>query len=325
VHCLLTFAPAIRNYPCDNQITAFFGSQSLDEVGVQAFQNQLYLCMMSQTLWMKGQIESIRYTNSFGTLIWQLNENWPTGGWGCVEYGSREKQNQQVIGGRWKPLIYLLLRDLFQDVVVACGEGGRCYARNDGPDEVDVFVSLEAWSFNQAKSLNQIEWYPHLKPGRSTGHFILPASFRDNADAVLIDVREGNEPNGLRTSAFLWNSPRNIHALSHVAHISIRIRRGDDGTVALEVSSDALALYVWLSTIAVGQFSDNAFHLRPGQRKIVRFEKVPGHEASFDIDQFDRTLRVEHLGSHRNQRVNESLPLSSAGQGRATINTLGSS
>ena len=54
---------------------------------------------------LKQDIEKHRSQNHFGLLVWQLNEIWPTGGWGSLEYGSRRAG--QVIGGRWKPLHYL--------------------------------------------------------------------------------------------------------------------------------------------------------------------------------------------------------------------------
>lgn len=61
---------AQRNYPCDSHIMSYFGNQcSLDEVGVRAFQAQLYLCLMGQTLWMKGEIEKRRSQNLFGFLV----------------------------------------------------------------------------------------------------------------------------------------------------------------------------------------------------------------------------------------------------------------
>jgi len=35
----------------------------------------------------KSNIENRRSENEFGTVIWQLGEIWPTGGWGSLEYG----------------------------------------------------------------------------------------------------------------------------------------------------------------------------------------------------------------------------------------------
>jgi hypothetical protein len=60
-----------RNYPCDSHIQAYFGYDelSLSKVGKVAFQKQLYLCLISQTLWMKGEIESRRSRNMYGNLV----------------------------------------------------------------------------------------------------------------------------------------------------------------------------------------------------------------------------------------------------------------
>jgi beta-mannosidase len=72
---------AQRNYPCDNVVLTYFPAEDLDAVGQSAFQRQLWLCMLGQALELKGDIETRRARNSWGTLLWQLNEIWPTGGW----------------------------------------------------------------------------------------------------------------------------------------------------------------------------------------------------------------------------------------------------
>jgi beta-mannosidase len=123
--CNETHPMAARNYLCDNRIQAFFGNIYLDSVGRRSFEQQLFQCMMAQTLWMKGQIEIVRSSKTFGTLIWQLNENWPTGGWGTIEYGPSRILTGQLVGGRWKPLMNLLRQFLFRDVFAACGRGDR--------------------------------------------------------------------------------------------------------------------------------------------------------------------------------------------------------
>lgn len=144
---------AQRNYPCDSHIEHFFGVSDLSKKGEDAFKEQLYKCMISQMLWMKGRIENIRNRNIFGSLIWQLNENWPTGGWGLVEYGSETNIRGQVVGGRWKPLMHLLRRVLFQDVMAACGKDGKCFIRNDGMEEFKGHVKVESWSKNSVENL----------------------------------------------------------------------------------------------------------------------------------------------------------------------------
>lgn len=121
---------AERNYPCDSLIEAYFGPNlSLDSVGEAKFRAQLYLCMLAQALDIKASVEKFRSGNRFGILTWQLNEIWPTGGWGSLEYGSN--MQGQVLGGRWKILHHWFAEMLYKDSMVACGKEDKCYFRMD--------------------------------------------------------------------------------------------------------------------------------------------------------------------------------------------------
>jgi hypothetical protein len=91
-------------------------------------------------------------------------------------------------------------------------------------------------------------------------------------------------------TAYLWEAPKHFPEQRFLLNIEIR---GSGPSVSLEVNSDYLALYVVLSTAVPGHFSDNAFHVRPGDRKVVVFE--PFYQ--LDLDLFTRTLRAQHLGS----------------------------
>eukprot|EP00041_Stephanoeca_diplocostata_P018439 m.386275 g.386275 ORF g.386275 m.386275 type:complete len:512 (+) comp21014_c0_seq6:294-1829(+) len=111
-----------RNYPCDSMISVYFGKKGMAAVnatGPAAFQQQLFQCMIGQALVTKQNIETTRSCNRFGTLVWQLNEIWPTGGWGSIEYGNPRFKNQ-VIGGRWKPLQHWYRASLYADVMASC-------------------------------------------------------------------------------------------------------------------------------------------------------------------------------------------------------------
>ena len=137
---------AERNYPCDSIIESNFHIDKANfyKVGTHSLQRQLYFCMISQALIMKSEIEYQRSQNIFGSLIWQLNENWPTGGWGCLEYGSTTVG--QVLGGRWKPIMYFLSQHLFRDVIIACGADNLCYCKNDGILSVKGTIMIEKHS-----------------------------------------------------------------------------------------------------------------------------------------------------------------------------------
>ena len=118
-----------RNYGCDGQIRLYWGNHTavdLAATGAAAFKGQLYQCMLSQALHMKGDIETRRAQNQLGLLVWQLNEIWPTGGWGSLEYGTVGHTPGQVLGGRWKPLQFMFKQSVFADTMASCdGAGAR--------------------------------------------------------------------------------------------------------------------------------------------------------------------------------------------------------
>jgi len=67
-----------------------------------------------------------------------------------------------------------------------------------------------------------------------------------------------------------------------------------NGEVPITITSDAPALFISLTTLASGRFSDNSFNiLSPGSRTITF---VPFDD--FDYDQLVTTLRIEHLGQY---------------------------
>lgn len=70
---------AERNYGCDGAIHLFFGNRTtvdLDATGELAFKGQLYQCQLVQAVALKQIYEARRTQNSFGHLVWMLNEIW---------------------------------------------------------------------------------------------------------------------------------------------------------------------------------------------------------------------------------------------------------
>ena len=66
-----------------------------------------------------------------------------------------------------------------------------------------------------------------------------------------------------------------------------------DGTVPITLTSDAVALYVTLTTLAQGRFSTNAMTLRPGSTTV---SFLPF--GALDRALLTSSLRVEHVKSY---------------------------
>jgi beta-mannosidase len=158
----------------DNLSTVFFGEaarQQLNMTGEQAFKAQLYWSMIGQALVIKQNIELTRSINRFGTLVWQLNEIWPTGGWGSIEYGNPRFEGQSL-GGRWKPLQYWFKSSIFADVMATCGRGGLCYVKNDSPRPFQGRLTFAVTELSTAETRTALDVNVSLPAGAGAMEWI---------------------------------------------------------------------------------------------------------------------------------------------------------
>ena len=329
---------AERNYPCDPFILVYFGGTQadLDAVGEAAFKRQLYLCQLAQALEMSGDIASRRGQNQFGTLVWQLNEIWPTGGWGSLEYGTTSEMapgvpwtKGQVLGGRWRPLHYFYESHLFADVFATCGASAKeegsevlwvhsCYCKNDGITSQSVTVVITGIDLQEKKSENEsgVNAAPKVQrvpltlsagPG-AVAYFELTTSLfaLDDTHVIQIEVVESAaaaEGAGagagagavLSSHIALHMPPVNLTLAPATITMAVGAVSSADGSVPITLTSDATAMYVYLTTAASGRFDANAILLRPGASgaRVVRF--LPFGDAPVDLALLKATLREEHV------------------------------
>lgn len=289
---------AERNYPCDSIIQVYFGKQDLGATGAWDFKRQLYMCMLGQALRMKGDIETRRGRNQLGLLVWQLNEIWPTGGWGSLEYGTAAPG--QVMGGRWKPLHYWYRDSLFADVIATCGVWGLCYVRNDGPLPFTGRVRLLAVDMlSSAAPTEAASIDISLAAGPGSVHW-----FELEAAAMKLD---GNRTVILATvmhttgavasqHVVLYAPPKDLKMLPAEVACDLAEQPNADRSIDVYVTARAPALFVTLTTLAQGRFSENAFLAGvPGWgRKVVQF--VPF--GKLDIQLLRQSLRVEDVSMY---------------------------
>jgi len=289
-----------RNYPCDNVILEYFGNQNENLTGTLPFQKQLYQCMMGQALEMKSNIENRRSGNAFGTVIWQLGEIWPTGGWGSLEYATPVQG--QVLGGRWKPLHYFLMNSLFADVIATCGTNANCYIKNDGVAVFYGSVSISAINLQNGKVSQVYTNSLTLAPGAgvmtwfclsgtsscSTYETILSKYGCTTTTCVLNVVVYSNMTSAVISHHVLALAPPVNLTLSSTS-ISFAVAPNSLGGADITLTTTGgVAAYAVLTTLAHGRFSDNAMFLLPGST-VVQF--IPF--GSLQLSQLTSTLRVE--------------------------------
>lgn len=216
--------------------------------------------MLGQALNMKSNIETRRSMNEFGTLIWQLNEIWPTGGWGSLEYGT-PNQPGQVLGGRWKPLHYWLSASIYKDVMAACDGSGICYIKNDAISAFTGTVLVCAISTS----------------GTNTTLLYLPVSLEAGAGSIYwfqVDISAINfnstflslhvqstsgETISINTQPLV--PPKYMELVPTNVTFTVNDYTNPDGSIGIVVLADQPAFYVTLTTLAHGRFSENVFLL----------------------------------------------------------------
>eukprot|EP00039_Didymoeca_costata_P007213 m.97371 g.97371 ORF g.97371 m.97371 type:complete len:1025 (-) comp13593_c0_seq2:109-3183(-) len=279
-----------HNWPADNVIKSFWGSQqNLNETGEIAFKRQLYQSMVGQALFIKAEVEGWRSSNVWGTLIWQYNEIWPTGGWGSIEYGS---PGQGIVtGGRWKPLHYQLKNSVFTDIVVSCCAKcpvtQNCFVVNSGMFGFQGVVNISV--INLATSKTTVTSKPiKLEAGPSSVWFGFPLP---EATTNVLQMNVVYDGVTATSNTLLLAAPKNLKLQPADVTATVADKVNTDGSVSITIKSTAPAVAVVLTTLAQGRFSNNMFTVLPTTETTVQFIPFDGNA---NIDILKTTLRVEH-------------------------------
>ncbi len=280
---------ARRNYPCANFVGSFFGP-SADYLrpgstppalvaylnASRHFTASLYQCGLASAFLVKNLVEAHRSRNELGHLVWQLNEVWPTGGWGSLEYG-----------GRWKPHHYWYAKSLFRDVGAACDRTGRCYVRNDRSHRAFTgTVTIDSVDLATGRAARLLTRRVALAPGPAVvERFSAPLGAVDATRTVCLIKCVDDAGVVVSSSELILARPAELRL--PVAQVKYKARGRE---VILE--TNATALFVVLTTRSPGRFADNAFALLPGRPRTLSFLPF----GAFDAGLFASSLRVEHLG-----------------------------
>ena len=217
-----------------------------------------------------------------------------------MEYGA--DRPGQVIGGRWKPLHYLLKRSLYTDVMATCGNSsaGTCFVKNDRPGQAfDGVVTLQALELATGGLATVHSEDVSLSAGPGESHY-----FQANLSAVsgsthmliatVAELRDDGalaETAALSVNEILLATPKAMRLPAAEVTAVLTASPNADGSHNVTVTANATALFVTLTTRAHGRFSDNFFGMAPGSRTVA-FVPFPTFNGSQGLGE---SLRVEHL------------------------------
>ena len=253
-------------------------------------------------------------------------EIWPTGGWGSIEYGAARPG--QVLGGRWKPLHYLYARSIFADVMASCGAGGVCFVKNDAAGAAfvgQVEISSLEFATGTRRVLHTLtarlaegagiseRFEVDMDAVGNTTHMLVatcyrlcgprrctPTELEASGAGRVGGIRRNSESGGtslgggaISLNEILLAPPKSLALPAAKVAATVAAAPAADGSIGIALDANATALYVTLTTLAHGRFSDNAFAMSPG-RSSVRFLPI----GALDLPLLVKSLRVEHLQEH---------------------------
>eukprot|EP01051_Picozoa_sp_SAG22_P006674 SAG22_NODE_444_length_10453_cov_8.586343_5_plen_249_part_00 len=242
---------------------------------------------------------------AYSLLVWQVSDEWATGGWGGIEAGSGPGS---VVGGRWKPLQHFYAQYLYSPVSVAVTAQGRAYVRNGLPHGITGKLNVTA--LHLGTMADDIMSAPiSIEVGASWIAWadvtaVLQACPKESC--VLVSTVVTTTTTGVATTAAQnvqllaapWHLQMPDATVSFAFATDVVDSGAADGTnssvVALSVTTNFVALAVALTTSADGYFSPNYFLAMPGTTAVnfVLFDGVDRGEA---IAALHATTRVEHL------------------------------
>ena len=245
-----------------------------------SLEKMLYLSQVQQAWAMQIACEYWRTLRPYcmGTLIWQLNDNWPVASWSAIEYS-----------GKWKLLMYHAKNFFAPITPIGYIEDGKLkvFITNDTDKAEDVKVSVKFSTYRGEKVRQHVF--------RVT---VEPQSVLEVTSSELDDIDVTN------TFAYLKASTQNIYRESVIfltepkkcaledPQLKTQIRKVGKG-FQIEVSCSRPAFWVSLDANSIkGQFSDNMFSIRPTAQKVVTF--TPESD-DITLEEFEKNLSIYDL------------------------------
>ncbi|WP_440767029.1 beta-mannosidase [Natronorubrum sp. DTA7] len=255
-----------------------------------SFEKLVSLSQIQQALAMQTAIEHWRRCkpHCMGTLYWQLNDLWPCASWSSIEYGNRWKALHYVARRLYAPVLVSTVVDEESDELTV-------WLTSDRPEPVAGTLSIDAYTHDGERvSSQETSVSLEAQASRSVATISLADGPLGDVPSSSLLVRasyDGREGGGGGERVESYPAVTVFEPYKHLDLPDPELRVDVDGTdIALKTTTTAL--FVALETPSLsGTFSDNYFHLVPGERRTVAFDSTEG----VDEQALREALTVTHL------------------------------
>ena len=216
----------------------------------------------------------------------------------------------------YKCVAYRYKKSIYADVMATCGSvggpdsnstdatlavadgaeytfsgGASCYVKNDSPKPFKGTVDVNTIALSTGKVTSTKKVTLDMPAGAGVTEWFNVEGAVNGAEEMLHVVVTDSDGTVTSDNPVPFAYPKNMKLPKAKVTVAVGEKLGNDSDapVSVTVTSDALALYTTLTTLAQGRFEDNAFLMLPGT-KTLKFFPFEG----FDAAELKSSIRVEH-------------------------------
>jgi beta-mannosidase len=242
----------------DNYLERYFNKP-------ESLEDYTYVTQLQQAYGMKMAMDAHRRKFSYcrGTLFWQFNDCWPVISWSALD--SREKEK----------LFYYEAKRSFDSLYISTVETEKGLSTTVHTDGIaDKSITLRLYYIRTDKSAEPVlvaENSFKLRPDSIIHNalFFPSVGMRnlDSSNVVFVTEAEDNFTfRILKRDYFYRCRPKNLLLQS----AQIQMQRRDSTTLTLATDVFTYGVYLYDDT-GECTFSDNGFHLMPGEKKTIKY------------------------------------------------------
>ncbi|UZR98358.1 beta-mannosidase [Chondrinema litorale] len=248
------------------------------------FENFLYVSHLLQAYGIRIGIEAHRKKmhdyRCMGSLYWQINDCWPVASWSSIDYY-----------GKWKALHYAVKKS-FKTTLISFEEREdniAIYIASDSLNEINGKLKVEIIDY-EGKELKSWSNDVNISANDANIYFEIPNSELEafEADKIVINASLISGEQVLSEKLHYLKPFKDLALIDPEISYSVK-ENGDYFDVT--VSSNKLALGVYIASNSSGNFSDNYFDLLPNSEKVISIKK----ENIQDLSSFEKELKVYSL------------------------------
>jgi len=242
-----------------------------------SFRDFLYLSQAQQSWAIQTAVEYWRGNRPtcMGALYWQLNDNWPVASWASIEYS-----------GAWKLLHYNAARFFSPVHIAGWMKDGLLTAAlmNDLQKEISGTAILNFRDF-KGKVVRTVEKDVAIPAGSSLQFHSEPLQDEKTRQNLFVELI-------FRTSEFERKNVLFLHvprmcSLEN-AEVVMEIRKSSEKQ-EIELKTDKPVFFVYLTSEENGEFSDNGFHLMPGDKKTIIYTPAGEGQGNIELTHLRKT------------------------------------